>query len=76
MISQLTDNELGTNTTVNLRVHHVRVDIKLAKGITFQSLAFFQHELRSSGQFPNFFVPLGASTPLQLRLLQHLLFSF
>jgi len=76
MISQLTDDDLGTGTGVNLRAHHLRFDIALAKGIVFQNLFFFQNELRSSSQFPGFFVPLGAFTPLQFRFQQQLAFSF
>jgi hypothetical protein len=76
MISQLTDDDLGTITGVNIRAHHLRFDLALTKRIQFQSLVFFQNELRSSGQFPRFFVPLGAFTPLQIRFQEHLVFTF
>src|SRR6266571_3458714 len=71
IISQLTDDDLGTGTGVNLRTHYVRWELGLAKNITLQSLLFVQRELRNSGQFPNFFVPLGAFTPRQYRFQEH-----
>jgi hypothetical protein len=76
LISQLTDDDLGTGSGVNIRVHHVRYSIGLAKGIQFQSLLFIQNQLRSSGQYPNFFVPLGAFTPRQYRIQKQIVFTF
>ena len=35
-----------------------------------------QRQLRDSGQFPAFFVPLGAFAPRQYRFQEHLVFSF
>lgn len=76
LISQLTDDDLGTNSGVNIRTHHFRFDLGLSKKVTFQSLIFIQNELRNSGQFPNFFVPLNAFTPRQYRLQEQIVFSF
>ncbi|PYT06168.1 MAG: hypothetical protein DMF60_09920 [Acidobacteria bacterium] len=76
IISQLTDDDLGTGTGVNLRTHYFRWELGLAKKVTLQSLVFIQRELRNSGQFPNFFVPLGGFTPRQYRFQEHLVFSF
>lgn len=76
IISQLTDDDLGTGAGVNLRTHYFRWELALAKKVTLQSLLFVQRELRNSGQFPNFFVPLGAFTPRQYRFQEHLVFSF
>ncbi|HSQ20284.1 MAG TPA: putative porin [Blastocatellia bacterium] len=76
IISQLTDDDLGTGTGVNLRTHYVRWELGLARNITLQSLLFVQRELRNSGQFPNFFVPLNAFTPRQYRFQEHLVFTF
>jgi hypothetical protein len=76
IISQLTDDDLGTNTGVNLRAHYFKWELGLAKNVTLQSLVFAQRELRNSGQFPNFFVPLGAFTPRQYRFQEQILFSF
>ena len=44
--------------------------------ITLQSLLYLQRELRNSGDFPNFFVPLNAFTPRQYRLQEQIIFSF
>src|SRR5437870_9952706 len=61
-ISQVTDDDLGTNSGVNIRTNHFRFDYGLAKKISLQSLIYIQRELRNSGDFPNFFVPLNAFT--------------
>ncbi len=76
MISQVTDDDLGTGTGVNIRTSHFRFEYGLAKKVTFQSLVFIQEQLRNSGQFPKFFVPLGAFAPRTYRFQQQLLFSF
>jgi hypothetical protein len=76
LISQVTDDDLGTNSGVNIRTNHLRFEYGIARNVTFQSLFFFQHQLRSSGQFPNFFVPVGAFAPTSYRVQQQLVFSF
>jgi hypothetical protein len=76
IISQLTDDDLGTGTGVNLRTHYFRWELGLARNITAQSLLFVQRELRDSGQFPNFFVPLNAFTPRQYRFQEQIVFTF
>ncbi len=76
IISQLTDDDLGTNSGVNIRTHHFRWDFGLGKNIHLQSLVFLQRELRNSGQFPSFFVPLGAATPRGYRIQEQILFRF
>jgi hypothetical protein len=76
MISQVTDDDLGTGTGVNIRTSHFRFEYGISKKVTFQSLFFFQNSLRRSGQFPNFFVPLGDFAPTTYRLQQQLLFTF
>lgn len=76
IVSQFTDDDVGTGTGVNIRTHYFRFELGLAKRVTFQSLLFRQTELRTSGQYPNFFVPLGAQTPPQYRIQQQVVFSF
>ena len=76
MISQVTDDDLGTNSGVNIRTNHFRFDYGLARKVTLQSLLYIQRELRNSGDFPNFFVPLNAFTPRQYRLQEQIVFSF
>ena len=76
MISQVTDDDLGTNSGVNIRTNHFRFDYGLAKKISLQSLIYIQRELRNSGDFPNFFVPLNAFTPRQYRIQEQIVFTF
>jgi Putative porin len=76
LISQVTDDDLGTGTGVNIRTNHFRFEYGLAKKVTFQSLFFVQSQLRNSGDFPNFFVPLGAFAPRTYRFQQQIVFSF
>ena len=76
MISQVTDDDLGTGTGVNIRTNHFRFEYGLSRKVTFQSLFFVQNSLRRSGQFPNFFVPLGGFAPTTYRVQQQLVFNF
>jgi hypothetical protein len=55
MISQLTEDDLGSITGVNARSHHFRFDLGVSKRIQLQNLFFMQNELSNSGQYPNFF---------------------
>ncbi len=76
LISELTDDDLGTNSGVNIRTNHFRFDYGIARKIQLQSLLYIQRELRSSGDFPNFFVPLNGFTPRQYRVQEQIVFSF
>jgi hypothetical protein len=76
LISQVTDDDLGTNTGVNIRTNHFRFEYGLARKVTLQTLFFLQNSLRRSGQFPNFFVPVGDFAPTTYRVQQQLVFSF
>jgi hypothetical protein len=76
MISQVTDDNLGTGTGVNVRTHHFRFEYGISRKVRFESLLFLQNSLRRSGQFPNFFVPVGDFAPTQYRLQQQLIFTF
>jgi hypothetical protein len=76
MISQVTDDDLGTNTGVNIRTNHFRFEYGITRKVIFQSLFFVQQSLRRSGQYPNFFVPLGDFAPTTYRVQQQLVFNF
>jgi len=76
MISQVTDDDLGTGTGVNIRTSHFRFEYGISKKVTLQSLLFIQNSLRRSGQFPNFFVPLGDFAPTTYRLQEQIVFAF
>lgn len=76
LISQFTDNDLGTGSGVNIRTHHFRFDYAFSRKVSWQSLFYIQNQLRNSGQFPAFFVPLNAFTPRQYRWQEQLVFTF
>lgn len=76
LISQVTDDDLGTVTGVNIRTHHFRFEYGIARKVTLQSLFYIQNSLRSSGQYPNFFVPVGSFAPRTYRVQQQIVFSF
>jgi len=76
MISQVTDDDLGTNTGVNIRTNHFRFEYGLSRKVTFQSLFYIQNSLRRSGQYPNFFVPIGDFAPTTYRMQHQLVFTF
>jgi putative porin len=76
MVSQLTDDDLGTGTGVNIRTNHFRFEYGIAKKVTLQSLFYIQDSIRSSGQYPRFFVPLSAFTPRTYRIQQQIQFNF
>ena len=76
LISQVTDDDLGTGTGVNIHTSHFRFEYGLARKVTLQSLFFIQGQIRNSGDFPNFFVPLGAFAPRTFRMQQQVLFQF
>jgi hypothetical protein len=76
LLSQFTDDDPGSGSGVNIRAHMLRWDIGLAKNVRLETMGFLRHGLRSSGQFPNFFVPLEAFTPTLYRFQERILFSF
>ncbi|HET9711335.1 MAG TPA: putative porin [Pyrinomonadaceae bacterium] len=76
LISQLTDDDLGTGTGVNIRTNHFRFDYGISRKVTFQTLLYVQNSLRRSGQYPNFFVPVGDFAPVSYRVQPQIVFSF
>jgi uncharacterized coiled-coil protein SlyX len=76
LISQVTDDDLGTGTGVNIRTSHFRFDYGITRKVTFQTLFFVQNSLRRSGQYPNFFVPVGDFAPTTYRVQPQLVFTF
>ncbi len=76
IISQLTDDDLGTGSGVNIRTHHFRFEYGISRKVTFQSLIFIQRQLRTSGQYPSFFVPFSAFVPMSYRVQQQIVFNF
>jgi hypothetical protein len=76
MISQVTDDDLGTGTGVNIRGHLVRFDLGLTKFLQWQNLVFIQNERRPNNPALNFFVPLQAGAGTQFRIQSQFQFSF
>jgi TolA-binding protein len=76
LISQVTDDDLGTGTGTNIATHHFRVDYTIRKGFVFQNLIFFQNERRPTNPSQLFFVPLQRGTPTQLRYQGQVQFTF
>lgn len=74
IISQFTDDDLGTGTGVNTRVNAIRFDVGLTKFLQWQNLVFVQDPI--AGNRPGFYVllPTGANTTY--RYLGQLAFSF
>jgi Putative porin len=76
LISQFTDDDLGTTVGVNIATHHIRMDYTFRPNILFQNLLFLQTERRSSNPAASFFVPLGRGTPRTWRYQSQLAISF
>jgi hypothetical protein len=76
LISQFTDDDLGTGTGVNIRVHAMRFDLGLTRFLQWQNLLFVQNQRRSSNPAEQFFVPLSRGANETFRYLGQLAFSF
>jgi len=74
LISQFTDDDLGTGLQVNVQVHALRFDFGLTRHLQWQNLLFIQKEI--SGNGPNFFVPVPRGAATLYRYLGQLAFSF
>ncbi|MCU1335373.1 MAG: hypothetical protein JWO19_954 [Bryobacterales bacterium] len=74
MISQLTDDDLGTGTGVNIRVNAVRFDVGLTRFLQWQNLLFIQDPIE--GNRPGFFVTLPKGSNTTYRYLGQLAFTF
>jgi hypothetical protein len=76
LISQFTDDDLGTGTGVNISVHALRFDLGLARFLQWQNLLFIQDERRPSNPAEQFFVPLQRGAKTTFRYLGQLAFTF
>jgi hypothetical protein len=76
LISQFTDDDLGTGTGVNISVHSLRFDTGLSRFLQWQNLLFIQHERQKSNPSELFFVPLQAGANATFRFLSQLAFTF
>ncbi len=76
LISQFTDDDLGTGTGVNIKVHAVRFDLGLTRFLQWQNLLFIQDERRASNPAEQLFIPLQRGANTTYRYLGQLAFSF
>jgi hypothetical protein len=76
LISQFTDDDLGTGSGVNIRVHAIRADVGLTHFLQWQNLLFLQNEISSNNPTRQFFVPLQAGAKTTFRYLGQLAFTF
>lgn len=74
MISQYTDDDLGTGVGVNIYVNAFRFDLGLTKFLALQNLFFFEKPLEANR--PGFAVPLQKGANQTFRYLGHLAFTF
>jgi len=68
MISQVTDDDLGTGTGVNLRTHGIRVDLGLNKFLEFDNKLFIQDPVRGNDPARKLFVPVPAGVNTSYRI--------
>ncbi len=76
LISQFTDDDLGTGSGANIRVHGLRFDLGLTRWLQWQNLLFVQGQRRASNPAERFFVPLPRGANNTFRYLGQLAFSF
>ena len=76
MISQFTDDDLGTGSGVNITVHEFRVDIGITRFLQWQNLFFVQNQRRPSIPSQQLFVPLPWGANPTFRFLGQLLFTW
>ncbi len=76
MISQFTDDDLGTGSGVNISVHALRFDLGLTNFLQWQNLLFLQNQRRGSDPSAQFFVPLQRGANATFRYLGQLAFTF
>ncbi len=76
MISQVTDDDLGTNSGVNIATHHFRVDLGLTSFLQWQNLFFVQNERSKNDPAALLFVPLQEGAATQYRIQTQLQFTF
>lgn len=76
LISQFTDDDLGTGSGVNIEVHAIRFDLGLTRFLQWQNLLFIQNQRKSSNPADQLFMPLGRGANTTYRYLGQLAFSF
>lgn len=76
MISQFTDDHLGTYSGVNIRVHSMRFDVGLARFLQWQNIFYIQNEISRNDPARHFFVPVQEGAATQYRFESSLFVNF
>jgi hypothetical protein len=76
LVSQLTDDDVGTVTGVNLRAHALRLDFGIAKWVTFENRLYIQDPIAHNMPERNFYVPVQRGTNTTVRLQAQFNFTF
>jgi hypothetical protein len=75
-ISQFSDDDVGTGTGVNIKVHHIRLNFGINRFLVWENRVFFQKGISRSNPSINYFVPLPEGYRLSVRLQSQFLFTF
>jgi Putative porin len=76
LVSQFTDDDLGTGSTVNLATQGIRFDFGLNRFLQWQNLLFIQNAKSPNNPAQNFFVPVPRGANTTYRYLGQLAFTF
>jgi Putative porin len=76
IISQFTDDDLGTSSTTNIAVHALRFDLGLTRALQWQNLLFIQNARSPNNPSQLFFVPVPQGANTTFRYLGQLAFTF
>jgi hypothetical protein len=76
MISEVTDDYMGTLSGVNIRTHEIRFDLGLTHFLAWQNLFFIQNPVSGNDAARNFFVPYPKGAATQYRIQSQVQFKF
>lgn len=76
MISQFTDDHLGTYSGVNIRVNSMRFEVGLARFLQWQNIFYIQNEISRNDPARHFFVPVQEGAATQYRFESSLFVNF
>ena len=75
-VSQFTDDDVGTGSGVNVKVHHIRLNFGINRFLAWENRVFFQKGISRNNPAINYFVPLQQGYNLSTRLQSQFLFKF
>ncbi|HUS04901.1 MAG TPA: putative porin [Bryobacteraceae bacterium] len=76
LIGEVTENDIGIGGNVNMQANSLRIEYTLHRGVIFANNIITTKWLKDSNPQARFFVPFGATVPLQFRYQSMLLFRF